>query len=128
MTKSRSGEEKYIEWMVEEANPEYDSMHPYYEEPEDYPEFSEEALEEARIDFDRDLQKYLGKPFKELLKDINGGTRISYNIFNGVDFYGASGGSMMANQVGWYLADASISNINASISKYYDIEVELMVR
>ena len=126
MTKSRSGEEKYIEWMVEEAHPEYDSMYPYYEEPEDVPEFTEE--EEARVLFDRDLQKYMGKQLKELLKDINGGTRISYNIFNGVDFYGASGGSMRANQVGWYLADASISNINASISRFYDIEIELMVR
>lgn len=128
MTKSRSGEEKYIEWIIDEAYPEYDPMHPYYEEPEDYPEFSEEALEEARIDFDRDLQKYLGKPFKELLKDINGGTKITYNIFNNVGFYGEVGGTMMANQIPWDLADANISNINASISKYCDIEVELMVR
>lgn len=35
-TITRTGEEKYIEWMVEEANPEYDSMYEYYDEPEDF--------------------------------------------------------------------------------------------
>ena len=40
-TITRTGEEKYIEWMIEEANPEYDSLYPYYEEPEDRPDMEE---------------------------------------------------------------------------------------
>lgn len=27
--KERSGEEKYIEWIIEEAYPEYDPLYPY---------------------------------------------------------------------------------------------------
>lgn len=71
------------------------------------------------------LKDYLGRPFKEFLKNIKGGTRISYTV-QGTDFYGASGGSMGANQVPWYVADYRIVGLYLSKSEFYDYEIELV--
>ena len=77
-------------------------------------------------DFNEGLQKYIGKPLKELLKDIDGRLQVDYKIVNGVDFYGASGGVMLVNQIAWDLADATIVKAVSS-DRYSDLNLELSV-
>lgn len=85
-------------------------------------------LEEYDTQFNEGLQKYVGKPLKDLLKDIDGRLRVNIQISNGTDFYGASGGSMLVNQIGWYLADAEIKYVtHPEDSRFYDIELALVV-
>ena len=78
--------------------------------------------------FDEDLQKYIGKPLKELLKDLNGKLRVNYQIGNGTDIYGTSGGMMRINQIPWHLADAEIRYVkHPEDTRFYDIDLVLIV-
>ena len=72
-------------------------------------------------------QLFKVKPFKELLKGLNGSLKINIDIVGGVDFYGAGGFNGRINQIPWHMADMIIKEVHASDPSrtYVDIQVEL---